>query len=65
VALSLMSQITSLMYFTARRTTGESIDQAFADFERAVLPDTHWQRSHRERVMDQLSSAKVTEVRGS
>jgi hypothetical protein len=62
LALTLLSQITALMYFTARRATGESLDQAFADFERAVLPDTHWQRSHRDRVMDHLSSGRVTEI---
>ena len=60
--LTLLSQVTALMYFTARRATGESLDQAFTDFERAVLPETHWQRSHRDRVMDQLSSARVTEL---
>ena len=59
----LLSVLTSLGYFNARRAMGESMDQALEDFERAVLPATHWQRSHRDQVMTQItrgSSAAVT-----
>jgi serine/threonine protein kinase len=50
--------VTASMYFTARRATGDSLDRVLEDFERAALPDTHWQRAHRDRVQDQLRTAR-------
>ena len=45
----------SLLYFTARRATGESLERVFEDFERQALPSTDWQRAHGERLRDQLT----------
>lgn len=45
----------SLLYFSARRSTGESLEQVFDDFERHALPSTHWQRAHGDRVRHQLT----------
>jgi hypothetical protein len=46
----------SLAYLRARRALGEPLDKAFADFERAVLPESHWQKPERERVATLIAS---------
>jgi len=48
--------INALTYLRARRSLGEPLDKALADFERAVLPASHWQLAERERVATLIAS---------
>ncbi len=54
-ALTFVAVLRSLSYLTARRAVGESIADAINDFERAVLPESARGRSHRERIVAQIS----------
>jgi hypothetical protein len=46
----------ALTYLRARRALGEPLDRALADFERSVLPESHWQMPERERVATLIAS---------
>jgi hypothetical protein len=46
----------ALTYLRARRALGEPLDKALAEFERAVLPESHWQMPERERVATLIAS---------
>lgn len=48
--------INALTYLRARRAPGEPLDKALADFERAVLPESHWKLAERERVATPIAS---------
>ncbi len=50
--------ISSLNYLRARRAMGEPLDRALADFERAVLPESHWKLGERERVATLIASRR-------
>jgi hypothetical protein len=46
----------ALTYLRARRALGEPLDKALAEFERAVLPESHWQMPERERMATLIAS---------
>jgi len=48
----------ALNYLRARRAMGEPLDRALADFERAVLPESHWKLGERERVATLIASRR-------
>jgi hypothetical protein len=48
--------VNALTYLRARRSAGEPLDKALAEFERAVLPESHWQLAERERVATLIAS---------
>ena len=48
----------ALTYLRARRAMGEPLDKALADFERAVLPESHWKLGERERVATLIASRR-------
>jgi serine/threonine protein kinase len=48
--------INALTYLRARRSRGEPLDKALADFEHAVLPESHWKLAERERVATLIAS---------
>jgi hypothetical protein len=48
--------INALTYLRARRSLGEPLDKALAEFERAVLPESHWKLAERERVATLIAS---------
>jgi serine/threonine protein kinase len=50
--------IGALNYLRARRALGEPLDRALADFERAVLPESHWKLGERERVATLIASRR-------
>jgi hypothetical protein len=50
--------INALAYLRARRSAGEPLDRALADFERAVLPESHWKLAERERVATLIASRR-------
>ena len=50
--------IGALNYLRARRAMGEPLDRALADFERAVLPESHWKLGERERVATLIASGR-------
>jgi hypothetical protein len=50
--------IGALNYLRARRAMGEPLDRALADFERAVLPESHWKLGERERVATLIASRR-------
>lgn len=50
--------IGALSYLRARRALGEPLDRALADFERAVLPESHWTLGERERVATLIASRR-------
>jgi serine/threonine protein kinase len=52
----LFAVINALTYLRARRSLGEPLDKALADFERAVLPESHWKLAERERVATLIAS---------
>jgi len=54
VAASFLSLVGALTYLRARRAAGEPLDRAFEDFERSVLPPSHWQLAQRDRVRRQI-----------
>ncbi len=54
----LLAVISALTYLRARRALGEPLDRAFEEFERAVLPASHWQLAERERVATQIASRR-------
>jgi serine/threonine protein kinase len=59
VALApLLAVIAALTYLRARRALGEPLDKAFEEFERAVLPESHWRLAERERVATQIASRR-------
>ncbi len=59
VALApLIAVISALTYLRARRALGEPLDKAFGEFERAVLPESHWQLAERERVATLIASRR-------
>jgi serine/threonine-protein kinase len=58
LVMTVVGLVSSLLYFAARRATGEALDRVLDDFERTALPATHWQRAHRERVQDHLRTAR-------
>ena len=53
-----VSVISALGYLRARRALGEPLDKALADFERAVLPESHWKLGERERVATLIASGR-------
>ena len=54
----LLAVISALTYLRARRALGEPLDRAFEEFERAVLPESHWRLAERERVATQIASRR-------
>ena len=50
--------LNALTYLRARRALGEPLDKALADFERAVLPESHWKLGERERVATLIASRR-------
>jgi len=48
--------LNALTYLRARRSSGEPLDKALAEFERAVLPESHWKLAERERVATLIAS---------
>lgn len=52
--------VNALNYLRARRALGEPLDKALADFERAVLPESHWKLAERERVATLIASRRVS-----
>ena len=54
LAGSFLSLVGALTYMRARRASGEPLDQALADFERSVLPPSHWQVAQRDQVRRQI-----------
>jgi serine/threonine protein kinase len=54
----LLAVIAALTYLRARRALGEPLDKAFEEFERAVLPESHWRLAERERVATQIASRR-------
>jgi len=59
VALApLLAVVSALTYLRARRALGEPLDKAFEEFERAVLPESHWRLAERERVATQIASRR-------
>jgi serine/threonine protein kinase len=50
--------INALTYLRARRALGEPLDKALAEFERAVLPESHWKLAERERVATLIASRR-------
>jgi hypothetical protein len=50
--------LNALNYLLARRAIGEPLDKALADFERAVLPESHWKLAERERVATLIASRR-------
>jgi serine/threonine protein kinase len=53
-----MSVVNALMYLRARRALGEPLDKALEEFERAVLPESHWKLAERERVATLIASRR-------
>ena len=53
-----VSVISALTYLRARRALGEPLDRALADFERAVLPESHWRLGARGRVATLIESRR-------
>jgi hypothetical protein len=45
-------------YLRARRALGEPLDKALEEFERAVLPESHWKLAERERVATLIASRR-------
>jgi serine/threonine protein kinase len=58
ILMTFFALVSALLYFAARRATGEALERVLEDFERAALPATHWQRAHRDRLHDQLRTAR-------
>jgi hypothetical protein len=54
----LLAVISALTYLRARRALGEPLDKAFQEFERAVLPESHWRLAERERIATQIASRR-------
>ena len=54
----LLAVISALTYLRARRALGEPLDKALEEFERAVLPESHWQLAERERVATLIASRR-------
>jgi hypothetical protein len=54
----LLAVISALTYLRSRRALGEPLDKAFEQFERAVLPASHWQLAERERIATQIASRR-------
>jgi serine/threonine protein kinase len=52
------SVVSALNYLRARRALGEPLDKALAEFERAVLPESHWKLAERERVATLIASRR-------
>ena len=50
--------IGALNYLRARRALGEPLDRALADFERAVLPESHWKLGERDRLATLIASRR-------
>jgi serine/threonine protein kinase len=50
--------VSALNYLRARRALGEPLDKALAEFERAVLPESHWKLAERERVATLIASRR-------
>lgn len=50
--------IGALNYLRARRALGEPLDRALTDFERAVLPESHWKLGERERLATLIASRR-------
>jgi serine/threonine protein kinase len=53
-----VSVVNALMYLRARRALGEPLDKALLEFERAVLPESHWKLAERERVATLIASQR-------
>ncbi len=53
-----VSVMAALTYLRSRRALGEPLDKALADFERAVLPESHWKLGERERVATLIASRR-------
>jgi serine/threonine protein kinase len=58
VLAPLLAVISALTYLRARRALGEPLDKAFEEFERAVLPESHWRLAERERVATHIASRR-------
>ncbi len=54
----LLAVISALTYLRARRALGEPLDRALEEFERAVLPESHWRLAERERVATLIASRR-------
>jgi hypothetical protein len=48
--------LNALTYSARARSSGEPLDKALAEFERAVLPESHWKLAERERVATLIAS---------
>lgn len=53
-----LAVVSALTYLRARRALGEPLDKALVDFERAVLPESHWRLAERERVATLIASQR-------
>jgi hypothetical protein len=58
VLMPFIAVVNALTYLRARRVLGEPLDIALADFERAVLPESHWKLAERERVATLIASRR-------
>jgi serine/threonine protein kinase len=54
----LLAVTSALTYLRARRALGEPLDRALEEFERAVLPESHWRLGERERVATLIASRR-------
>jgi hypothetical protein len=59
IGLLLNALLGALLYLSARRASGESMERVFQDFERAALPAAHPDTTHQDRLREQISAHRI------
>ena len=56
-----VSVVSSLTYLRALKASGESPDDVLHQFEREILPPSHWKLATRERILTQIDASRAEE----
>jgi serine/threonine protein kinase len=59
IGLLLNALLGALLYLSARRASGESMERVFQDFERAALPAEQPDVTHQDRLREQISAHRL------
>lgn len=54
-----LSVVSSLTYLRALKAAGESPDEVLLQFEREILPASHWKLATRERILTQIDATRA------
>lgn len=54
-----LAVVSALTYLRALKAAGESPDDVLRAFEREILPESHWTRAARERILTQIDATRV------